>query len=119
MILLKPIHSTEKCFYDEDIAAKAPLTAMTVLRGEQCSFQFACTADTAPGWSNAFPVRWSLDCTLPWTLSSVELLPNREPIFHRKAGEPYLRTAPGLYPDLLRRLSPDKPYHVPYGELTS
>ncbi|MBQ8401646.1 MAG: DUF4091 domain-containing protein [Clostridia bacterium] len=119
MILLKPIHSTEKCFYDENIAEKAPLTAMTVFRGEQCSFQFACTADTAPGWSNAFPVRWSLDCALPWTLSSVELMPNREPIFHRKADESYLRTTPGLYPDLLRRLSPDKPYPVPYGGLTS
>lgn len=65
MLLLKPIHSTDKCFYDEDIAAKAPLTAMTVLRGEQCSFQFACSADTAPEWSNAFPVRWTLDCALP------------------------------------------------------
>lgn len=119
MILLKPIHSTERCFYDENIGTKAPLTAMTVLRGEQCSFQFACTADTAPGWSNAHPVQWSLDCALPWTLSSVELMPVREPIFQWKLGEPYLRTTPGLYPDLLRRLSPGNPYHVPYGALTS
>lgn len=119
MIFLKPIHSTERCFYDENIADKAPLTAMTVFRGEQCSFQFACTADTAPGWSNAHPVQWSLDCALPWTLSSVELMPVREPIFQWKLGEPYLRTTPGLYPDLLRRLTPDKPYHVPYGNLTS
>lgn len=119
MILLKPIHSTERCFYDENFADKAPMTAMTVLRGEQCSFQFACTADTAPGWSNAFSVRWTLDCALPWTLSSVELMPVREPIFQWKLGEPYLRTTPGLYPDLLRKLSPDKPYHVPYGGLRS
>ncbi|MBR4959953.1 MAG: DUF4091 domain-containing protein [Clostridia bacterium] len=119
MILLKSIHSTERCFFDEDIHTKAPMTDMTVLRGEQCSFQFACTADTAPGWGNAYPVRWTLDCALPWTLSSVELMPNREPIFQWKLGEPYLRTTPGLYPDLLRKLSPDKPYQVPYGGLTS
>lgn len=119
MILLKPIHSTERCFHDEQIGDKTPITAMTVLRGEQCSFQFACTADTAPGWSNAWTVNWTLDCALPWTLSSVELMPNREPIFQWKLGEPYLRTTPGLYPDLLRPLSPDKPYKVPFGILTS
>lgn len=119
MIRLSPIRSTEKCFYDENITDKRPLTAMTVLRGEQCSFAFACTADTAPGWGNAYPVQWSLDCALPYTLSSVELLPNREPIFHRKADERYLRTTPGLYPDLLHRLTPGVPYHVPYGGLSA
>ena len=119
MILLKPIHSTERCFFDESIDAKTSMTAMSVLRGEQCSFQFACTADTSPGWSNASTVRWSLDCALPWTLSSVELMPVREPIFQWKTEEPYLRTTPGLYPDLLRKLSPDKPYQVPYKGLTS
>lgn len=119
MFQIKPILGTDKCFYDESIDTKTPLSSMTVLRGEQCSFQFACTADTAPGWSNAYPVWWSLDCALPYTLSSVELVPNREPIFHRKADESYLRTTPGMYPDLLRKLTPDKPYHVPYGGLSS
>ncbi len=117
MIQLKPIRSTEKCFYDESLADKRPLSAMCALRGEQISFQFACTADTAPGWGNAYPVQWKLDCALPCTLSSVELMPNREPIFKRKAGENYLRTTPGMYPDLLRKLTPGKPYHVPYGGL--
>ena len=119
MIFLKPIPSTERCFYDESIDTKSPITEMTVLRGEQCSFQFACTADDAPGWGHAWRVRWSLDCALPWKLSSVELMPNLEPIFHRKADEPYLRTEPGMYPDLLRELTPATPYSIPRAGLRS
>ena len=71
MILLKTVSSLEKCFFDDDIAAKSPYTQGSALRGDRLSYQI-CDAH-------------------------------------------YLRTEPGLYPDLLIPLA-DNPniYAIPH-----
>ncbi len=103
----KIISSLEKCFLDESIADKQTLTAASVLRGEQLSFQLAYTE---LGWPKVRPFLASLSISGPLapyiTVRRVMSIPSMMPAYVN-ADDNYLRTEPGLYPDLLAPLDYD------------
>ncbi len=123
-ILLKAIPSSEKCFWDEDFAAKPTFTKGSVLGGEDYFFELAYTSDDpkhVPKASMKMEVISPIADLL--TIQTVHQVPNMYPVLlpALEAKDPnYLRTKPGLYPDLLRPFDPaTTPVFIPYGELRS
>ena len=106
MITLKTVSPLEKCFLDDDIAAKADYPAASALRGERLSYQlcFCCGEGDA---AVKTVCRAAVDSpAAAWVqLSSVHHVPSLLPAYPDRRDEHYLRTAPGLFPDLLIPLS--------------
>ncbi|MBQ4582529.1 MAG: DUF4091 domain-containing protein [Oscillospiraceae bacterium] len=115
MIFLKTVSALEKCFLDDDFAAKAPYDAGSALRGDRLSYQI-CLYDDGAGSAGKTVCRAAVDSpAAAWVqLSRVCHVPSQMPVFPDRHDEHYLRTAPGLYPDLLLPLT-DNPniYAVP------
>ena len=110
MILLKAIPSSEKCFWDEDFAAKPTFTKGSVLGGEDYFFELAYTSDNPKHVPKAM---MKMEVISPiadlLTIQTVHQVPNMYPVLLPaiEANDPnYLRTKPGLYPDLLRPFDP-------------
>ena len=97
-IILKNIPSVEKCFMDEDIAKKPECHALTALRGEEVHYMIAYTM-TEAGEECGYTL--STSCALPYTVETVEQVPVYRPCDPKRYDDAYLRTTPGLYPDLL------------------
>ncbi len=100
--MMKFIPSTEKCFMDESIDGKPTLSGISMMRNERLGFQLAYTLDdTVPGaiYSPALVIDSPLKDRL--RVCRVEQVPVRMPVYRGQPNENYLRTAPGLYPDLL------------------
>ena len=116
MITLKTISPLEKCFLDDDPAAKAPYTAGSALRGDRLSYQL-CLYDDGAGDAVKTVCRACIDSPVAaWVqLSNVHHVPSQMPVFRDRCDRHYLRTQPGLYPDLLIPLQ-DNPnvYAVPH-----
>ena len=108
MICTKIVSSMEKCFTDSRITDYPELTRLSVLKNERVSFQFLYTDDTN-------------DTTLPYrstnhrlqiegiakeliSLRRVDSVPVTVPCLTECGDENYLRTSPGLYPDVLSPL---------------
>ena len=108
MILTKITSSMEKCFLDSNIAEYPELTHLSALKNERVSFQFLYTDDTN-------------DSTLPycatnhrlqiegidkelWSARHVDSVPVTIPCLAENGDDNFLRTAPGLYPDVLMPL---------------
>jgi len=100
----KLISSLEKCFSDESIDTKPALSRLSLLRGQQVSFQLVMT-ETDPQFRNAYRANLRLEGNLaPYvTVRRVMELPVSMPCYPSPDSN-YLRTAPGLYPDLLAPL---------------
>ncbi len=111
------LSSMEKCFPDEDIERKSPLDHISVLRGEQLSFQLACFRDAAVPFS-------CVDLQLGGSLApyvrvrQVECIPSLMPAYPN-SDDGYLRTVPGLYPDLLAPLQYGGRVSLPPNQLRS
>lgn len=116
MILLKTVSSLEKCFFDDDIAAKSPYTQGSALRGDRLSYQICFSADTLCGVERIV-CRARVDSPVSdWVqLSNVHHVPSLLPVYRNRCDAHYLRTEPGLYPDLLIPLA-DNPniYAIPH-----
>ena len=116
-ILIKAVSAMEKCFMDEDFASKRELTRGEALLGEEYSFEVAYTSEDPAHHPKAM---FRLNVVSPlrdWiTVRTVEQVPVRMPAY-RNADNNYLRTTPGLYPDLLQPLNPNGDVMVTYGEL--
>lgn len=103
-VLIKPIPQTEKCFLDESIQDKMEYPGGSMLLGERFSFQLAFQLDEGD------PLRkvgfLSVEGPLaPYiTFQRVDNVPVRNPLYCGKDDGKYLRTQPGLYPDLLRQI---------------
>ncbi|MBP3301296.1 MAG: DUF4091 domain-containing protein [Clostridia bacterium] len=105
MIHAKFISSLEKCFIDEEVFQKTELKSISMLRNERLSFQICYEMEEK--------VRPSRDCKLKIesplaqyiTVYNVRQIPSYMPAFPEQADDNYLRTAPGLYPDLLEPFS--------------
>ncbi len=97
-IIMKNLPSVEKCFLDEDIANKPECSALTALRGEEVHYMVAYTM-TEAGEECAYTL--STACALPYTVETVEQVPVYRPCDPQHYDGDYLRTTPGLYPDLL------------------
>ena len=108
MIQTKITSSQEKCFLDSSISDYPTLTHLSALKNERVSFQLLYTDDTV---DMALPYRataYRLQIEgLPEDLVSarrVDSVPVKIACLQENADDNYLRTAPGLYPDLLSPL---------------
>lgn len=107
MFKTKIISSLEKVFIDDKIDAFAPLTHLTALKNERFSFQMIYV-DEGPDYT--FEVRPFVDLILGGelaehaTVRDVRNVPVDRPVNPEKYDGQYLRTTPGIYPDLLTPL---------------
>ena len=107
-IVLKPVSGLEKCFLDDKFESINEYPRGSMLRGERFSYQLAFT-DLEPGdWKTDVRVRIESPVAELVTLRRVENVPVRMPCNDHCADEGFIRTAPGLYPDLLRPFFAEK-----------
>lgn len=117
-ILLKPISSLEKCFLDDNILFLPTTDRFTVFRGQPLAFGVAVSLGGLPEEIKPlrFPVRVSGDLTEYIRVRSVLSVAVHYPALQKDDPSPYLRTSPGLYPDLLRPLHYDGQLTLPAGQ---
>ena len=101
----KILSSLEKCFLDDDIAKKTEISRASILKKEKLSFQLAYTtkdviADTT-FISLAVEGQFK-DCL---KIGRVINVPCVYPAYTNRRDDYYLRTEPGLYPDLILPIS--------------
>ena len=99
------IPSIEKVFLDTKMSTLEPLRSANVYRGSDFSFQIALTETTCDAAHRRF-VGLSFDGIdqSAVTLRTVELIPSYMPEYPTRYDTEYVRTTPGLYPDLLQPL---------------
>lgn len=108
MIRSKIVSSLENCFLDSRIDDFKKIDKVTVLKNERISFQFICEMCDAED-----PMRMVLTPVIEGelaefaTIREVKSVPVSMPTIPGVEHENYLRTEPGLYPDLLL----PSPYH--------
>ncbi|MBR6709409.1 MAG: DUF4091 domain-containing protein [Clostridia bacterium] len=95
------VSSLEKCFADEALETKPILERISVLRGEQLSFQLAYT-ETDPACQRSLTPCLSGDLACCTAIRRVDSIPSTMPVYKGLTDDNYLRTEPGLFPDLLR-----------------
>ena len=107
MLKTKLTSSLEKAFIDDSIDIFPAITHLSVLKGERFSVQLLYV-DEGPQYS--LPFRTFTDLTLGGllakyaTVRDVRNVPVDRPVNPEKYDEQYLRTTPGIYPDLLTPL---------------
>ncbi len=108
MIQTKIVSSMEKCFFDSDINDYASIPRLSALKNERVSFQLFYTDDTVDA---ALPYRataYRLQIEgLPEGLAAVrrvDSVPVAIACLQEGGDDNYLRTTPGLYPDVLSPL---------------
>ena len=122
---VKIVSSLEKAFLDEKVADKQEKTSFLMYRNETLSFQLLCENLETEGKSTPF---FALDVSgalSPYVaVREVISVPCHFPVFPTAHDEDHLRTAPGLYPDLLRSLHyqgyhgrKDGCFRMPQGQL--
>ncbi|MBE6666343.1 MAG: DUF4091 domain-containing protein [Ruminococcaceae bacterium] len=104
-VAVKLISSLESCFLDEKIENKPEKTHFLMYRNEKLSFQLACVNLKN---ENPDPPYFYLRITgaLADYVKVREMIcvPNHYPAAPQKLDDNYMRTEPGLYPNLLRPL---------------
>lgn len=105
-IQMKIISSLEKCFFDEKIEDKVAKNNFVMFQNEKLSFQVAYYSERAEGRVRGIAARVCLSGELSAyaTVREVVNIPSMWAAFPFQKHENYLRTEPGLYPDLLRPL---------------
>ncbi len=108
MIKAKITSSLEKPFIDDRIDTYATLSHISALRGERLSVQLLFTYDRGGSPDLWQPIRIPLgiegSLTPHITVRSLCSVPVNRAIHTLGVDDNYLRTTPGLYPDLLRPL---------------
>ena len=102
---MKTMAMTEKCFPDERLEDKREYVKASMLRGERFSFQLGLQyAEACPAKTVAhLYVESSISDDI--SLQRIDYVPVRLPVNFGVDDGNYLRTAPGLYPDLLRPMT--------------
>ena len=97
----KLVSSLEKCFLDEDINTKAEFTSGSCLKNE--FFRFGICYKNENYSEVPKPVRLTVNSQLGdrISISRVEHLPVKFPVYNQHEKFDFLRTTPGLYPDLI------------------
>lgn len=107
----------EKVFPDRRPRALDASIPLIGYRGERTAFQVALLAERRSAWDHLRSA--ALTVRAPQGVSArvraVDLVPVSLPA-PVDAGPEYLRTAPGLFPDLLRPLGPEEPLGLPTGQ---
>ena len=108
MIQSKILSSMDKCFLDDAIAAHSSVKSISMLRNQQLSLQLAYTeSDNVSGACHHHRVKMRVLGELaPYVrVRRVENVPVTLPVYPTRHDDNYLRTTPGLYPDVLMPLS--------------
>ncbi|MBR2722434.1 MAG: DUF4091 domain-containing protein [Clostridia bacterium] len=121
MVITKLISSLEKCFLDEKIDQYEALERATMLKNERYSFQMIFTSDKDAIQVMKFckPVVDAGALTPFITIRTVEHVPVTEPVYTPVPDDNYLRTTPGIYPDLLMPLRHNGTFSVVQDQLRS
>ena len=108
MIKTKITSSLEKPFLDQHVEDFPTLSRISALRGERISFQILFESDRGDGngWAsrNVLSIEVEGDAKELVTIRSVQSVPVELPVNPNNYDDQYLRTTPGLYPDVLRLL---------------
>jgi len=103
---MKPMSSLEKCFIDEALETKNEKNRFEMFANEKLSFQIAYR-----GWVRdegitmyICPVETGGALAKYAKVSLVANVPNQFPTYNVDPGGEFIRTEPGLYPDLIRPL---------------
>ncbi len=120
MVEMKIISSLEKCFWDEKIESKKILSRATLLKNERFSFE-AAYAETSDALYAKQVVFVKIDSPIAdfISVSRIDDVPLRMPAYKDYKDENYLRTEPGLYPDLMIPVTEKTQLYVVPRELKS
>ncbi len=101
MMRAKIISSLEKCFLDENFLTKKPLGKASMLKNERYSFQVCY--DRTDLIDSKIIVHLQVDSPLAdvMKITKVQQIPSSMPTYNIRVDDNYLRTEPGLFPDLL------------------
>ena len=106
----KIVSSMEKCFLDENVLMKPALTQISLMKNERYSFQIcfdvAEAMETTPYITKQI-VHFHVESPLKDYISlyQVKSIPSEMPVRPGSYDSNYLRTEPGLYPDLLQPMT--------------
>ena len=109
MLMTKMVSSMEKCFPESRPSRFPEYTSCTALRGMQVSYQiFYMESDLSKAPKEFYRPILSGSLAPYATLRSVEYIPSLMPVYPRSESDTgFLKTTPGLYPDLLLPLHHD------------
>lgn len=123
MIKTRLTSSLEKCFPDQQISDFNELCSLSVLKNETFSFQIIMTEEedsTPRRYRCAWPqIKLEGELAEFATVRTVECVPSVMPCYPGEHDDNYLRTEPGVFPDLLKPVRPDGKIPVIKGNLTS
>ncbi|MBO5897896.1 MAG: DUF4091 domain-containing protein [Clostridia bacterium] len=118
MLTCKIVSSMEKCFLDGDIVALHALSRVSILKNERLSIQLAYTETEKTAASlRLLTLRTSGLPEGALRVRRVESVPVAMPVYQGVHDDNYLRTTPGLYPDLLMPLPYQESVMVSGGQL--
>ena len=98
----KIISSLEKCFLDETVFSKPQLKEFSMLKNEKYSFQMCFDTEHVPYCRDIFTYEINSPLKDYISVYKVQNIPSNLPVCPNGYDEKYLRTEPGLYPDLLQ-----------------
>lgn len=104
-VRIRTVSALEKCFFDDLIDDKAVYESGTALQGERFSYQIALLQTGIPAGGKQV-VHFALESDLSdqIRISRVDSVPSMMPAYPDHDAY-YLRTEPGMYPDLLHPLT--------------
>ena len=102
----KIISSLEKCFHDDDFAAPKEVAVNSMLKNEIYSFQVCYDMETVIEDKQIVFFHVESPLADAARLYLVKSIPSLLPVSRGLADDNYLRTAAGLYPDLLEPITP-------------
>ena len=106
MIQSKIVSSMDKCFLDDTMASHRPVKSVSMLRNQHLSLQLVYTeTDVAAAHRHLVKVRVLGELAPYVRVRRVESVPVTLPVYPGRHDDNYLRTTPGLYPDVLMPLS--------------
>ena len=106
MIQSKIVSSMDKCFLDDTMASHRPVKSVSMLRNQHLSLQLVYTeTDVAAAHRRLVKVRVLGELAPYVRIRRVESVPVTLPVYPGRHDDNYLRTTPGLYPDVLMPLS--------------
>ena len=104
MVFSKIVSSLEKCFIDESIEKFEVLKKASMLKNERFSFQIIYTSDENEIQLMKFcKIKIDAGALTPYvTVRTVEHVPATLPVYTPVPDDNFLRTTPGIYPDVLQ-----------------
>ena len=116
-VSIKVVSALEKCFLDEKVADKHERNRYIMLRNQRLSFQVMFSLDEYDGRSNPFAkVVFDGELAKYATVREVVSVPVHYPVCPNVCDDNYIRTTPGLYPDMLRPIQYNGYIRVPHGQ---